>query len=105
MLGLYMPCGNDVGCPTSGAVTRCNLSAMLMEVCLKQRKKSAGEPVDAKHYQNFVGSLRYRVPTRPDITFALGYVSRFMEEPIGERRSTAGRMKPPAWSGTATPTS
>ena len=32
-------------------------------------------------YRSIVGSLRYLVHTRPDIAFAVGYVSRFMEDP------------------------
>ena len=32
-------------------------------------------------YQSIVGGLRYLVHTRPDIAFAVGYVSCFMEDP------------------------
>jgi hypothetical protein len=35
-------------------------------------------------YRSIVGSLRYLVHTRPDIAFAVGYVSRFMEAPMTE---------------------
>ncbi|XP_072146532.1 secreted RxLR effector protein 161-like [Setaria viridis] len=37
--------------------------------------------VDATVYRSIVGSLRYLVNTRPDLAFAVGYVSRFLEEP------------------------
>ena len=40
--------------------------------------------MDATFYRSIVGSLRYLVHTRPDITFAVGYVSRFMEAPTAE---------------------
>ena len=30
---------------------------------------------------SIVGGLRYLVHTRPDITFAVGYVGRFMKDP------------------------
>jgi hypothetical protein len=33
-------------------------------------------------YVTMVGSLRYLVHTRPDLAFAVGYVSRFMERPL-----------------------
>jgi hypothetical protein len=36
--------------------------------------------VDAARYQSIVGGLRYLMHTRPDIAFAVGYVSRFMED-------------------------
>ena len=34
-----------------------------------------------QHYRSIVGGLRYLVHMRPDIAFAVGYVSRFMEDP------------------------
>ena len=40
--------------------------------------------VDATHYRNIVGSLRYLVNTRPDLAYSDGYVSRFMEAPREE---------------------
>jgi hypothetical protein len=55
-----------------------------MEPRLKLSKDGSGEPVDATEYRSIVGSLRYLVHTRPDITFVVGYVSRFMEAPTSE---------------------
>jgi hypothetical protein len=49
--------------------------------CLKLSKKSTQLLVDATAYQNIIGSLRYFVNTRPDLTFVVGYVSLFLEEP------------------------
>jgi hypothetical protein len=40
--------------------------------------------VDATKYRILVGSLRYQVNTRPDLTFAVGYVNKYMEEPHEE---------------------
>jgi hypothetical protein len=40
--------------------------------------------VDSTHYRQLVGSLRYLVHTRPDLAFAVRYVSRFMERPTME---------------------
>jgi hypothetical protein len=37
--------------------------------------------VDATTYQSIIGILRYLVNTRPDLAFAVGYVSHFLEEP------------------------
>jgi hypothetical protein len=59
----------------------CNPCAVPMESRLKLSKTGDGEPVDATFFRSIVGSLRYLVHTRPDITFAVGYVSRFMEAP------------------------
>ncbi|XP_066317440.1 uncharacterized mitochondrial protein AtMg00810-like [Miscanthus floridulus] len=48
---------------------------------LKLTKASTTAKVDATLYQSIIGGLRYLVHMRPDITFAVGYVSRFMEDP------------------------
>jgi hypothetical protein len=59
-----------------------------MEARLKLSKASSNPPVDKTMYRSIVGSLRYLVHTRPDIAFAVGYVSRFMEAPTTEHWST-----------------
>ena len=41
-------------------------------------------PVEVTLYRSIVGSLRYLVHTRPDIAYAVGHVSRFMEHPTEE---------------------
>jgi hypothetical protein len=62
-------------------MTECNPCKIPMEPKLKLSKESRSALVDATHYRSIVGSLRYLVNTRPDITYAVGYVSRFMQEP------------------------
>ncbi|XBI71622.1 hypothetical protein VPH35_065793 [Triticum aestivum] len=62
----------------------CHPVATPMQQRLKLRREGAGEPVDATYYRSVVGSLRYLTHTRPDITYAVGYVSRFMEAPTSE---------------------
>lgn len=62
----------------------CNSCSTPMEVRLQLSTRSTTERVDATMYRSLVGSLRYLVHTRPDISFAVGYVSRFMEEPRQE---------------------
>jgi hypothetical protein len=52
-----------------------------METRLKLSKSSSEALVDATIFMSLVGSLRYLVNTRPDIAFAVGYVSRFLSEP------------------------
>jgi hypothetical protein len=58
----------------------CNPCYVPMEACLKLSKQSTQPLVDATAYQSIVGSLRYLVNTRPDLAFAVGYMSRFLEE-------------------------
>jgi hypothetical protein len=62
----------------------CNPCQVPMETRLKLSKESDNQCVDATKYRSLVGSLRYLVHTRPDLAFAVGYVSRFMEEPHTE---------------------
>ncbi|CAA0836931.1 cysteine-rich RLK (RECEPTOR-like protein kinase) 8 [Striga hermonthica] len=59
----------------------CKSCMTLMEERLKLTKASTAEKVNATLYRSIVGGLRYLVHTRPDIAFAVGYVSRFMEDP------------------------
>jgi hypothetical protein len=65
----------------------CNPTAVPMEPRLKLSKQGAGEAVDAAEYRSVVGGLRYLVHTRPDICFAVSYLSRFMEAPTNEHWS------------------
>jgi hypothetical protein len=50
-----------------------------MEEKLKLSRDSTTEEVDAMQYRRLVRSLRYLTHTRPDLTFSVGYVSRFMQ--------------------------
>ncbi|XP_074351522.1 secreted RxLR effector protein 161-like [Apium graveolens] len=44
-------------------------------------RDEGGTAVDATMYKSIVGGLRYLVNTRPDIAYAVGVVSRYMERP------------------------
>ncbi|KAK9053340.1 hypothetical protein SSX86_029973 [Deinandra increscens subsp. villosa] len=59
----------------------CNESQIPMEPRLRLSKEEGGEVVDASNFRKLVGSLRYLTQSRPDLTYAVGYVSRFMQEP------------------------
>ena len=44
-----------------------------------------GAPVtDPSEYRSLIGSLRYLCNSRPDLAYAVGYLSRFMEAPRQE---------------------
>ncbi|WVZ50178.1 hypothetical protein U9M48_001456 [Paspalum notatum var. saurae] len=60
---------------------KCRPNKTPMEEKLKLSKDSKAGKVDATSYRSIVGGLRYLVHTRPDLAFAVGYVSRFMAEP------------------------
>ena len=63
-----------------------------MEERLKLSKHSTAAKVDATRYWSIVGGLRYLTHTRPDIAFAVGYVSRFMEDPREDHWSAVKRL-------------
>jgi hypothetical protein len=62
-------------------MTGCNPCHVPMEARLKLSKQSTQPLVDDTAYRSIVGSLRYLVNTRPDLAFAIGYISHFLEEP------------------------
>jgi hypothetical protein len=62
----------------------CKAAATPMEERLKLSRDSTAKEVDATLYCRIVGSLRYLIHTRPDLTYAIGYVSRFLERPTEE---------------------
>lgn len=59
----------------------CNPTKTPMEHKLKLKKEDGSELVNPTEYRSIVGGLRYLTHTRPDITFVVGIVSRFMEKP------------------------
>jgi hypothetical protein len=63
-----------------GGMQDCNPCQIPMEPRLKLSKTSSNPSVDSTEYRRLVGSLRYLLHTKPDLSFAIGYVSRFMEE-------------------------
>lgn len=70
----------------------CNACATPMETWLKLSKHSESPLVDATEYRSIVGGLRYLVNSRPDIAFAVGYVSHFLEEPREDHRAAVKHL-------------
>jgi hypothetical protein len=65
----------------SSDMTGCNSCHISMEARLKLSKQSTQPLVDATTYRSIVRSLRYLMNTRPNLAFAIVYVSHFLEEP------------------------
>jgi hypothetical protein len=70
----------------------CNPVHIPMEPRFKLSKNSVAPVTDATEYRSLVGCLRYLVNTRPDIEYAVGYVSRFMEKPTTEHLAAVKRV-------------
>ncbi|XP_020271177.1 uncharacterized protein LOC109846363 [Asparagus officinalis] len=73
-------------------MSNCNPVATPAEVGVKLRRDTPGSYIDPTLYKSLVGSLRYLTITRPDIVFAVGLVSRYMEEPRQEHFKAAKRI-------------
>ena len=73
-------------------MAECKPCVTSMEERLKLTKASTAMKVDVTLYRSIVGGLRYLVHTRPDIAFAVGYVSRFMEDPREDHWVTVKRL-------------
>jgi hypothetical protein len=66
----------------------CNRVASPMEAQLKLSKRSNSPLTDATAYQSLIGSLRYLLHTRLDLSFSVGYLSHFMSEPREDHMTT-----------------
>jgi hypothetical protein len=63
-----------------------------MEERLCLSRDSTAPEVDSTEYQRLVGSLRYLLHMRPDLAFAVGFASRFMERPTEEHMKAVKRV-------------
>nr|GEW18563.1 hypothetical protein [Tanacetum cinerariifolium] len=59
----------------------CNPTSYSMEKDLKVSKAEDELEVEATQYRKVVGCLRYILHTRPDLTYSVGVVSRYMKSP------------------------
>ncbi|KAJ4719087.1 Retrovirus-related Pol polyprotein from transposon TNT 1-94 [Melia azedarach] len=63
-----------------------------IECGVKLSKHEEGEKVDSTFFKSLVGCLRYLTCTRPDILYATGLVSRYMETPTTTHFKAAKRI-------------
>eukprot|EP00253_Pinus_taeda_P018980 PITA_18980 len=62
-------------------MTECNPLSTPMEQNLRLTSLEGKEFEDATKYRQLIGSLIYLTTTRPDISFVVGILSRFMQKP------------------------
>ncbi|XP_013678911.1 uncharacterized mitochondrial protein AtMg00810-like [Brassica napus] len=60
---------------------KCNLVQTPMEAGLKLCKADGEREIDASDYRRKIGCLRYLLHTRPDMSYCVGVLSRFMHCP------------------------
>jgi hypothetical protein len=70
----------------------CKAAATPMEERLRLNCDSTVKEVEATLYRRIIGSLRYLIHTRPDLTYAVGYVSRFLKQPTEEHLQAVKRI-------------
>eukprot|EP00253_Pinus_taeda_P014380 PITA_14380 len=70
----------------------CKLATTPMEPGLKLSTQSSSPLVDETLFRQLVGSLIYLTATRPDINFAVSYISRFMSAPEADHWIAAKRV-------------
>ncbi|KAL1189087.1 Retrovirus-related Pol polyprotein from transposon RE2 [Cardamine amara subsp. amara] len=59
----------------------CNLTHTPMETELKLSRSENEKEIDATMYRKAVGCLRYLLDTRPDLSYCVGMLSRYMQSP------------------------
>ncbi|PWA92889.1 zinc finger, CCHC-type [Artemisia annua] len=63
------------------SMTDSNDTKIPMDPGTKLVKAEDGNPVDATYYRSLIGSLRYLLHTRPDLSYSVGLLSRWMQDP------------------------
>ncbi|GJR20299.1 zinc finger, CCHC-type containing protein [Tanacetum coccineum] len=63
------------------SMTDSNDTKIPMDPGTKLVKAEDGNSVDATYYRSLIGSLRYLLHTRPDLSYSIGLLSRFMQDP------------------------
>jgi hypothetical protein len=63
-----------------------------MEAKMKLSKDSSSPLVDQTEYRSLIGSLKYLLHTRPELTFSVSYLSRFMECPQQEHMAAVKHL-------------
>ena len=70
----------------------CNAIKTPMEVHLKLQREAEGKQVNSTNFRSLIRSLPYLMNTRPDLTYSVSYLSRFMDKPSSEHLVAAKRI-------------
>lgn len=70
----------------------CNSTKFPMEPKAVITRDEGGVAVNSTEYKSIVGGLRYLVHTRPDISYAVGIISRYMERPTEMHMNAAKKI-------------
>jgi hypothetical protein len=70
----------------------CKISSTPMEKGLKLSAKTNSKAINESVYRQLVGSLIYLTATRPNLSYAVSYISRFMQAPKTEHWTATKRV-------------
>ncbi|KAK2404675.1 putative mitochondrial protein [Trifolium repens] len=70
----------------------CNSSVTPADTKVMIEDDDTSEAIDSTMFRQLVGSLRYLCQSRPDISYAVGYISRFMSKPLKSHFLAAKRI-------------
>src|SRR5438270_2731243 len=73
----------------------CMMGCKVASISVEQNQKLSAkrrDPVNREQYQRLVGRLLYLLHTRPDISYAVGLVSRYMHDPRTQHMEAAMRI-------------
>jgi hypothetical protein len=70
----------------------CKATTTPMDERLRLSHDSMVEVVDATLYHCIIGSLRYLIHTRPDLTYTIVYMSQFLERPTEEHHQAVKKI-------------
>ena len=73
-------------------MTKCKLVATPLDRNLKLDADSSTKECESTHYRQLVGSLIYLTITRPDLSYPVGLLSRFMQTPCNTHLDCAKRV-------------
>ena len=73
-------------------ITNCKILSTPMEKGLKLSTKIDSKAVNESIYMQLVGSLIYLTTTRPDLSFIVSFISKFMTTPKVEHWTTQKRV-------------
>ncbi|XP_021974424.1 uncharacterized mitochondrial protein AtMg00810-like [Helianthus annuus] len=73
-------------------MAECNSTLFPMQPKIKLNKDEGDKPYDATTYRRIIGSIRYLIYTRPDLSYSVGVVSKYMQNPIVSHYNTVKQI-------------